>query len=88
MSGIYQIPLFKGAPIPEYLKEMESTDPWQFLMDKLKEKKPRIAYLEPTSVIVRLLDTNREVFFVFSFDFLCEFMVNRGILKTLSIQIE
>lgn len=62
MSGIYQMPLFKGAPIVEYLKEMETTDPWQFLMDKLKEKKSRISYLEPCSVIVRLLDSNREVF--------------------------
>ena len=62
MSGIYQIPLFKGAPIPEYLKEMEKTDPWPFLMEKLKDKKSRISYLEPTSVIVRLLDSNREVY--------------------------
>jgi hypothetical protein len=61
MSGIYQIPLFKGTPIPEFLKEMETSDPWPFLIDKSKEKKPRIVPLEPTSVIVRLLDSNREV---------------------------
>ena len=55
------MPLFKGAPIVEYLVEMANTDPWQFLMDKMKEKKSRISYLEPCSVIVRLLDSNREV---------------------------
>ena len=66
MSGIYQIPLFKGAPIVEYLKEMETTDPWQFLSDKQKEKKSRIIPLENCSVIVRLLDSNREVFLFFN----------------------
>lgn len=60
-SGIYQLPVFDG-PIPKPIIEgLLENDPWPFLMDKIKEKKPIIKYLEPMSVVVRLLDGQREV---------------------------
>ncbi len=63
MSGIYQLPLVRGPVDPELLKEMEGTDPWELLQEKINAKKSKFAWLEPTSVVVRLLDSQREVIF-------------------------
>lgn len=62
MSGIYQLPIFKGPVIPEILKELPEQDPWHYLMEKMNEKKTKLEFLEPMSAIVRLLDGQREVF--------------------------
>jgi hypothetical protein len=61
MSGIYQVPLVRGPVDPELLKEMEGTDPWELLQERINAKKSKFAWLEPTSVVVRLLDSQREV---------------------------
>ena len=39
---------------------MQSTDPWPYIEEQLKNKVQRFEYLEPMSVIVRLLDAQRE----------------------------
>ena len=55
------MPLFKGAPDLSILEEMKDNEPWPVLMSKMKEKKSKLQYLEPTSIICRILDANREV---------------------------
>lgn len=69
-SGIYQMPLFKGAANTTLLKRcLDSRDTWkQGILDSLREtdietKKPMIEYLKTASVIVRLIDGQREVGF-------------------------
>jgi hypothetical protein len=65
-SGIYQMPLFKGAVSFSILKEIKaSTDPWVKMLQITKETdvdtlKPRLQYLFPASVVVRLIDGQRE----------------------------
>lgn len=61
-SGCYQIPLFKGAVKKEMLVDLGENDPWEFLMEQKNKKK--ISLLEPMSAVVRLLDSQREVFFL------------------------
>ena len=45
----------------ELVQEMAKGDPWEIIEEKLKLKNKGLKYLEPTSVIVRLLDGHREV---------------------------
>ena len=65
-SGIYQVPLFKDGVNDEILKELiGSTDPWLKMLQITREtdfetKKPRLQYLYPSSVIIRLVDGQRE----------------------------
>lgn len=66
-SGIYQLPLFKGKVSNEILKSVKaSTDPWTKIMQTMREtdpetRKPLLQYLNPASVVVRLIDGQREV---------------------------
>ena len=73
-SGIYQVPLFKGEVDSLVLKELKAaTDPWvkiTQIMDEIdrETKKPRLQYLKPSSVIVRLIDGQREGHYSVPFD--------------------
>ncbi len=60
-SGIYQIPVFRGAISRDLLDNITHTDAWQYLMDLMTTKKAGLAYLEPMSLVVRLADGQREV---------------------------
>ena len=61
-SGIYQFPLFKGAPDPGMLRDMSKTDCWQYMMKALELKgNAGIQYWGKASVFCRLLDLQREV---------------------------
>lgn len=66
-SGIYQLALFKGPVSMSILKSVRaSTDPWRKMMESMRDidletKKPLIEYLFPASVVVRLIDGQREV---------------------------
>ena len=73
-SGIYQVPLFKGEVDAQILKELKtSADPWKQMMNIMREtdletKKSRLEYLSPASVIVRLIDGQREGHYNIPFD--------------------
>ncbi|CAG9315098.1 unnamed protein product [Blepharisma stoltei] len=58
-SGIYQLPLFKGAvPVP-ILSDLTNNDPWSFIMNAAtRQGGPQ--FLEPVSILVRLVDTQRD----------------------------
>lgn len=74
-SGVYQIPLFKGAVKKIVLKEIGiSKEPWKKMLDFVKRKdeynnKKILEYLEPASIVVRLLDGQREGHLKTSFDY-------------------
>jgi hypothetical protein len=58
-SGIYQLPLFRGAvPVP-ILQDLATNKPWEFL-NNLVGKRNGPSFLTPVSVIVRLVDAQRE----------------------------
>jgi len=57
-SGIYQVPLFKGKISTELVEALKEEDPWDFITDLLKRRK--IKLYKPCSVIVRLLDSQRD----------------------------
>jgi hypothetical protein len=63
MSGIYQVPLFKGAVRLDFLDEFLRNDPWEFIIEKTKSKakNDKLEYLEPVNILVRVLDAQREV---------------------------
>jgi len=68
-SGIYQLPIFKG-PLPlDTLSYISSQDAWPYLMNLMSMKNSPIQLLEPMSIIVRLLDGQREGHFSRRFDF-------------------
>ena len=73
-SGIYQIPLVKGAVSRKILKDLTLTnDPWQKFWEMTKtldefSKKPILLPLEYCSVVVRLLDGQREGHFQVPYD--------------------
>jgi hypothetical protein len=58
-SGIYQIPVINGAVPKDIINELPMNDPWPYLNDLISSKK--LKYLEYMSVLVRLLDGQREV---------------------------
>lgn len=65
-SGVYQVPLFKGDVNENVLKSVVSNpNPWKRFLEFLTEPddtgKPTIEYLKPSSVIVRIIDGQREV---------------------------
>jgi len=68
-SGQYQLPVFKGAPAPELIEqfnelaetEEETLDPWEVVAAVMDEKKSGIKYLNNMTVVIRLLDGQREV---------------------------
>jgi hypothetical protein len=59
-SGIFQIPLISGKVDEAFIKEARENDPWTFLLDEMKKKKG-LKFLDTTSVMVRLVDSQREV---------------------------
>jgi len=69
-SGSYQLPVFKG-PVPVNVIQMMATyeDPWMFIEEQLKNSKSPVKYLEGMSVIVRLVDSQREGHFLQPYDF-------------------
>lgn len=73
-SGVYQIPLMKGAVNENVLKSVASeTRPWKCFMDFVHEidydtGKPTLEMLRPASAIVRLIDGQREGHFQIPFD--------------------
>jgi len=68
-SGQYQLPVFKGTPAPELIEqfnelaetEEETLDPWEVVAAVMDEKKSGIKYLNNMTVVIRLLDGQREV---------------------------
>eukprot|EP01016_Furgasonia_blochmanni_P046583 TRINITY_DN6736_c0_g1_i3.p1 TRINITY_DN6736_c0_g1~~TRINITY_DN6736_c0_g1_i3.p1 ORF type:complete len:384 (+),score=76.66 TRINITY_DN6736_c0_g1_i3:65-1153(+) len=71
MSGIYQVPLFKGAVRLDFLNEFITNDPWEYMIEKTKAKSKleKLEYLEPVNIIVRVLDAQREGHFNDPYDF-------------------
>lgn len=63
MSGMYQIPLFKGEFPTVLRQELQENDPWPYLMDQMKAKNLpyKLSWLENSSVVCRLVDSQREV---------------------------
>ena len=83
-SGIFQLPIFEGPVPKDIIEQLPLNDPWPFLMELVAQKKSRIKFLEPMSAIVRLLDSQREVFYFF----IKKLISFRVISKKLSIMIE
>ena len=62
-SGIFQIPLFRGPVDISHLQNMYNyDDPWQYISQKLNDR--TIALWEATSAVIRVLDSQREVFYL------------------------
>ncbi|EGR29433.1 hypothetical protein IMG5_155830 [Ichthyophthirius multifiliis] len=73
-SGTFQIPLIKGAVNANFLYELrkknmkklrnenkrDKKQPWDFLMEKVQQKRSGFKFLEYTSIICRVLDSQRE----------------------------
>lgn len=60
-SGIYQLPIFKGAANKEIIAQLAETEPWDYLKELYTAKNAKLSFLEPMSAVVRLLDGQREV---------------------------
>ncbi|KAL4441575.1 hypothetical protein ABPG74_021507 [Tetrahymena malaccensis] len=81
-SGIFQIPLIKGPVNPQFLyylrkknkrkyqndNRRDRRQPWELLMDKMQEKRSGLRMLEFTSIICRVLDSQRQGHFNVKFD--------------------
>ncbi len=61
-SGVYQLPLFKGLVSQEILDYISHNEAWTYFNVLLGEKNSPLKLLEPMSIVVRLLDRQREVF--------------------------
>jgi len=67
-SGIFQVPLLRGPPDDDLIKEMSTyEDQWNFIQNMISERKLSLA--EPFSVIVRILDGQREGHFAKKYDY-------------------
>ncbi len=60
LSGVYQVPIFVGEVNKKMIEELAETDPWPYIQDQLKTKK--LKQLEQSSIMIRLVDGQREVF--------------------------
>ena len=60
-SGVYQLPIFKGSLPLDMLDYLSHHEAWPYLMNLMSTKNSPVQLLEPTSIIVRLLDGQREV---------------------------
>ena len=60
-SGCYQLPIFKGVIPKDVLDRITQNDAWPVLMELLAMKKSPVQLLEPMSVVVRVVDGQREV---------------------------
>ncbi len=63
LSKAFQIPLIKGPVDPAVLKMMEKRDPWELIPELMNDPKKttNIKYAQYTSIIVRVVDAQREV---------------------------
>lgn len=59
LSGVYQLPLIQGEVNRTIIKELPENDPWPYILDHIKAKK--IKWLGKTSIMIRLVDAQREV---------------------------
>ena len=66
-SGMYQLPVFKGTVPGSFLPDLAISDPWNLLMNSVS-KPGGPTYLDPVSVIVRLVDTQRDGHFIVPLD--------------------
>lgn len=66
-SNIYQLPLFEGKMTKEIAETLQSGDPWQKVMELVKNKKAK--YWSYASVYCRLLDIQRDGHFQKFFDY-------------------
>lgn len=67
-SGIFQVPLLKGPPSAELIKEMSTyEDQWNFIQNKLSNRE--LFLHEPFSIIIRILDGQREGHFARAYDY-------------------
>ncbi|CAG9322879.1 unnamed protein product [Blepharisma stoltei] len=62
-SGIYQLPLFKGSVPAPFMSELTNNSPWEHLM-RAAQRSGGPQYLDPVSVIVRLVDSQRDGHFM------------------------
>ena len=58
-SGTYQIPVFKGSVPASFLPDLAINDPWTLLMNSVNKPGGPV-FLSPVSVIVRLVDSQRD----------------------------
>lgn len=67
MSGMYQVPLITGEVNKAVLEGLMNAqeDPWSYIIQQITQKKPVIKWLPNASVMVRLLDCQREVAYLF-----------------------
>lgn len=66
-SGIYQLPVFKGTVPASFLPDLATSDPWTLLMNSVTKPGGPV-FLEPVSVNVRLVDTQRDGHFIVPMD--------------------
>ena len=67
-SGIYQVPLLKGPPSGDLIKEMATyEDQWNFIQNKIAERELQLH--EPFSIIIRICDGQREGHFSRRYDY-------------------
>ena len=66
-SGIYQLPVFRGSVPASFLPDLATTDPWSLIMNAVNKPGGPV-YLDPVSVIVRLVDTQRDGHFIVPLD--------------------
>lgn len=66
-SGIYQVPVFKGSVPSSFLPDLAINDPWSLLMSSVNKPGGPV-FLSPVSVIVRLVDTQRDGHFIIPLD--------------------
>ena len=67
MSGIYQVPIIKGDVNEVLIEELRTNEHWPYINKIMKSKGNKMKFLEYTSCIVRVLDSQREVKLFFNF---------------------
>ncbi|KAL4430115.1 hypothetical protein ABPG74_013562 [Tetrahymena malaccensis] len=60
LSGVFQLPLIKGEVNPQLLQQMVKRDPWEIIKELTDNNKSQTKYAEFTSIIVRIVDAQRE----------------------------
>lgn len=82
-SGIYQLPVFKGKVPAPFMSELANNEPWKYLM-KAASRSGGPQYYDPVSVIVRLVDAQRDGHFMtqletqrMNYDFIPESMLSK-----------
>ncbi len=63
LSGLYQIPVIAGQVNQQILESIKNSEltPWEVVLQNIQAKKPTIKWLGTTSILARLLDSQREV---------------------------